>query len=781
MTSVVRGTLSSKTFTCASCVRNRSQIYLLGHPLQLIRIDAEASNFARYFSAMSSRRSISPSLTGSSESSEDGSDQEGRISSLENRSGNAFDAEAQSSHHEPQPYSDQKNLANGMGKIGPNPKRPTHFLCFPLVTDTSVPQLAESLKRFREITTTSAKSTQDGAADGTPEREIDDPRATSVNGTSPADIGDDRLKVIPASAHRPPGTFHLTIGTMELSQESDMLRAIRLLKTLDYNSILSKIDQQLSSSTNPREIYLDATSMYSNTIVPQNANTNTSTKPSDPYRNTVSKIDRAILHATPNTSFHAANASQTTSYRDTVSKIDRAIMHATPDTRDSRSPKASASATTQNNANTPATTSKTPSHRTDLSESFSQQQRNSSQESGLSYLTTSSLAPSVAEPSTVHGNRYGVSGYKETVSTIDRYVDKTYDTAQKARMKARGLRPSEMRERMRRRGKSGGAGGNGLDSLKRDVSPPASVATTQRRLLSEDGTSTLNGGDADGGSLYTVTTNRTDATERPNQARAVLPADVLGPLPVTGGSSHPHPHPDHHSTDNVDGDGTAPAAKGASEAKASTTPTSTPAQPQPTPNPLVISLQGLATFPSPSKTRVFYAPPLDPAHRLLLFANGIRQAFLDAGVLRDEGRELVLHATVANMSYVSRRVGGHAGGGKGRGKRRAGHKRAETVDATGVIEFFNAMDRDESGGNAGGGRSRFVWADEILVDTVRICKMGAVKAEGDEEAVLGMVYPAVEVDIDAGSEGGSEADLGVHGKSRKGGGGEKVKAEVVFG
>jgi hypothetical protein len=47
------------------------------------------------------------------------------------------------------PYSDQKQT--GKGKA--NQKRPTHFVCFPLVTDQSVPQLVESLKHFRDVTT----------------------------------------------------------------------------------------------------------------------------------------------------------------------------------------------------------------------------------------------------------------------------------------------------------------------------------------------------------------------------------------------------------------------------------------------------------------------------------------------------------------------------------------------------------------------------------------------------------------------------------------------------
>jgi hypothetical protein len=715
---------------------------------------------------MSPPRSNSPSLNGSYESDH----------SSDNDDTKRTDEPASSNQYQkPKPYSDQKHLK---GK-GNKPTRPTHFLCFPLVTEASVPQLAESLGKFRAMTTAPVASAQQGA-DDTPEREVD------ASGADSADGVDDKLKIIPSSAHRPPGTFHLTIGTMDLSQKSDMLKAVKVLKGLEYGAILQKVDTQLSPAGNPREIALDATGPAATIRAPDDqlaangtasTSTNTSTAPA-----------KTAQPASP-------PAPAKDSYRSTVSKIDRAILHATPDTRDIKAYKQAAS--TSPPTSTPLSptsptspTQSTPAHRRELSQlsSPAYHNRNSSQESAVSHLTTSSIAPSIAQsqtsyaPSTYapsiassitatgehgnvhHGNRYGVSGYKETVSTIDRYVDKTYDTAQRAKAKARTLRPSEMRERIRNRSSRSGSKGMGLESLRRDVSPPgrhgsvSGSVVTERRGLLDDGASTVNG---DAGSLYTVNTNtttRTDATERPQPGTtraAAVPASALDERPMSPSPPSTGPAAMETTSLSVEHVQNQSNKQGHGESSSSSAKI----------KPITISLSGLGTFPSPSKARVFYAPPSSPTthdshpdqvDRLLAFANELKTVFMEQGILRNEGRELVLHATVANMSKATSKGGKGERGGKGRWK-----PRADTIDARDILAHFNS---------GASGTGSFTWASDVPVDRVRICKMGAIKADtardymrGVDREVLGMVYPAIEVDGEGEGEG-----LG------------KVKAEVSF-
>lgn len=94
------------------------------------------------------------------------------------------------------------------------PKRLTHFLCLPLVTSTSRPQLAKSLHAFR------------------------------------SDIRDDRSpensQGIPEKAVRPVGTIHLTLGVMSLLTPERVEGALEALRSLDIPSMLSTSSAELA-------------------------------------------------------------------------------------------------------------------------------------------------------------------------------------------------------------------------------------------------------------------------------------------------------------------------------------------------------------------------------------------------------------------------------------------------------------------------------------------------------------------------------------------------------
>ncbi|KAK8094539.1 hypothetical protein PG997_001224 [Apiospora hydei] len=122
----------------------------------------------------------------------------------------------------------------------------------------------------------------------------------------------------------------------------------------------------------------------------------------------------------------------------------------------------------------------------------------------------------------------------------------------------------------------------------------------------------------------------------------------------------------------------------------------------------------------PSKATALYSPPVDPDGTLQKFCESIKQTFQQAGVMAEEDRPLLLHATVLNTIYVK----GEKRGGRGRhGKRRE----RITVDARDILDRYDD----------------FVWMQDAPVEKIAICRMGAKKQDdGDEayevEAEIGM-------------------------------------------
>ena len=100
------------------------------------------------------------------------------------------------------------------------PAKLTHFLCIPLVTPHSRPQLQASLSKFR-------------AEANSAERTLN------------------HAETIPQKAIRPPGTIHLTIGVMSLPTPERVKSAVTLLKSLDLKKLL---DQSSSPATRGAEL-----------------------------------------------------------------------------------------------------------------------------------------------------------------------------------------------------------------------------------------------------------------------------------------------------------------------------------------------------------------------------------------------------------------------------------------------------------------------------------------------------------------------------------------------
>ncbi|RSL70062.1 hypothetical protein CEP54_002055 [Fusarium duplospermum] len=121
--------------------------------------------------------------------------------------------------------------------------------------------------------------------------------------------------------------------------------------------------------------------------------------------------------------------------------------------------------------------------------------------------------------------------------------------------------------------------------------------------------------------------------------------------------------------------------------------------------PLSITLQGLHAMQTPDKTSVLYAPPIDTEGILYRFCEQIKNTFQEAGLMAEENRPLLLHATVINTIYVK----------NGRGRRRE----KLTIDARDMVSRYDD----------------YVWMENMPIEKVTLCRMGAKKIEGtDDEA-----------------------------------------------
>ncbi|KAB5582722.1 kinase A anchor protein [Coniochaeta sp. 2T2.1] len=136
------------------------------------------------------------------------------------------------------------------------------------------------------------------------------------------------------------------------------------------------------------------------------------------------------------------------------------------------------------------------------------------------------------------------------------------------------------------------------------------------------------------------------------------------------------------------------------------------------------TLRGLASMQIPQKTSVLYAHPVDDRGVLQTFCEKLRGVFIDAGLMQEENRPLLLHATVLNTIYVKNPPGESGGGGGNKRKRgRRGEKLA--FDARGLIDRYEDQ----------------VWMSDCPVGRIELCKMGAKKV--DVDGVEDEVYEAV--------------------------------------
>ncbi|KAI0445576.1 kinase A anchor protein [Xylaria telfairii] len=132
--------------------------------------------------------------------------------------------------------------------------------------------------------------------------------------------------------------------------------------------------------------------------------------------------------------------------------------------------------------------------------------------------------------------------------------------------------------------------------------------------------------------------------------------------------------------------------------------------PAPLSPPLSVTLKGLHTMHSATKASVLYAPPLDKDGVLTKFCEKLRSAFQDAGFMIEDNRPLLLHATILNTIYIKGK--NTSRGGKGKSREQL------TIDARQILDRYND----------------YLWMEDVPIEKIAICKMGAKKQEDGDEA-----------------------------------------------
>ncbi|KAF3008992.1 hypothetical protein E8E13_011550 [Curvularia kusanoi] len=166
------------------------------------------------------------------------------------------------------------------------------------------------------------------------------------------------------------------------------------------------------------------------------------------------------------------------------------------------------------------------------------------------------------------------------------------------------------------------------------------------------------------------------------------------------------------------------------------------------PDTLTVQLRGLVPMQKPRQTSILYAEPNDKSGRLMRFAESVRGSFEERGWVLEDKRGLKLHATMLNTIYAKDRKAKPNRGGKldiTAQPGREGREEAAGLGKQSTDEEGN--DASEEGKSAAKDAKSwmrfdaealmqaykdFVWAEDVRIDRVQICKMGAKKILHEE-------------------------------------------------
>ncbi|KXT16824.1 hypothetical protein AC579_6791 [Pseudocercospora musae] len=150
--------------------------------------------------------------------------------------------------------------------------------------------------------------------------------------------------------------------------------------------------------------------------------------------------------------------------------------------------------------------------------------------------------------------------------------------------------------------------------------------------------------------------------------------------------------------------------------------------------PLALDLKGLQSMHPSQKTSILYAAPTDHTGRLYPFCLALQKAFSDKDLLVSDDRKLKLHATIVNTIYAK----GRRKPEKPKTNNQLSNIPTRTQDADtaqGHGPYANAPLKLDA-------RSLiekyadYVWAENITLDRLAICEMGAKKIlDGDGNVV----------------------------------------------
>ncbi|TKA32945.1 hypothetical protein B0A50_01171 [Salinomyces thailandicus] len=186
-------------------------------------------------------------------------------------------------------------------------------------------------------------------------------------------------------------------------------------------------------------------------------------------------------------------------------------------------------------------------------------------------------------------------------------------------------------------------------------------------------------------------------------------------------------------------------------------------------SPLSVDLKGLVSMHSPTKTSILYSAPIDSTERLYPFCLALQKLFSDKGFLVSDDRQLKLHATIVNTIYAKGRKRRSppkwkakqetpepeqaAPSAAGVGKPVAG------TDSPGTVEIKDERpgEQDEPQGHGPNANAPlkmdatailerfkdFVWAEDVVLDRIAICEMGAKKKFDGQGRVVAEEYTEV--------------------------------------
>ncbi|KAI9766306.1 MAG: hypothetical protein M1839_004921 [Geoglossum umbratile] len=147
--------------------------------------------------------------------------------------------------------------------------------------------------------------------------------------------------------------------------------------------------------------------------------------------------------------------------------------------------------------------------------------------------------------------------------------------------------------------------------------------------------------------------------------------------------------------------------------------------------PLTISLESVVSMHPPASTSILYTTPVDTTNRLGPFCQLLRDIFRKEDLVEDDGRPLLLHATILNTTYASGR-GASNRGAKGKAMRGGGghgsRPRKITFDASEIISRYEG----------------FIFVKDMRVENIAICRMGAKTMVDEETGSIVEKYEVVE-------------------------------------